>query len=80
MKDPVDGEVEQLLINGQKIAAIKLVRERKGFDLKAAKEYVEGVAARMPPGSVPASHSGTLFVGLVVVLILALTWWLMRSP
>ena len=79
MRDPVDGEVEQLLISGQKIAAIKLVRQRKGLDLKASKEYVEGVAARMPPGSLPARRSGAGVGCLVVVLVLALIWWFTRS-
>lgn len=38
--DP-DFEARQLVQNGHLIEAIKLVRERKGLDLKAAKAYVE---------------------------------------
>jgi len=39
-KDP-DFDVRQLAQSGRLIEAIKLVRERKGLDLKAAKAYVE---------------------------------------
>jgi ribosomal protein L7/L12 len=34
-------KVQQLLANGQKIAAIKLVRQSTGWSLSAAKDYVE---------------------------------------
>jgi ribosomal protein L7/L12 len=40
---PVDvqNQVDQLIFEGQKIAAIKLVRETTGWSLRVAKEYVE---------------------------------------
>jgi ribosomal protein L7/L12 len=37
----VQGQVEQLIFEGKKIAAIKLVRETTHYSLKTAKEYVE---------------------------------------
>lgn len=36
-----DHDVRDLVANGHLIEAIKLVRERKGLDLKAAKAYIE---------------------------------------
>ena len=77
-RDPVDPEVEQLLIAGKKIDAIKLVRARKDFDLREAKDYVDRVAARMPPGSLPARGSLGTIGCLSVILLLILVWWLMR--
>lgn len=49
-RNPIDPEVERLLIARQKIEAIKIIRAQKGLGLKEAKEYVEAVADRMPPG------------------------------
>lgn len=37
-------ELKQLLAEGQKLEAIKLLRSESGMDLKAAKEYVEALA------------------------------------
>lgn len=34
-------KVQELMANGQKMAAIKLVRQSTGWDLRAAKDYVE---------------------------------------
>ena len=77
-RDPVDGEVERLLISGQKIAAIRLVRERTGADLKAAKEHVEAVASRLPPGTLPPRKviSGPGCLAAVVVIVIL--WWFLR--
>lgn len=40
-RDGTDQELRQLVNAGQLIEAIKLAREQKGLDLKAAKAYVE---------------------------------------
>ena len=44
-KASVDDEVAELMISGQKIEAIKLVRESTGMGLAEAKEYVEQLEA-----------------------------------
>lgn len=43
----VDMEVQQLVLNGQKIKAIKRVRMLTGAGLKEAKEYVDALSSRM---------------------------------
>lgn len=45
--DDVPEELQDLIYAGQKIAAIKLVREKKGCDLKEAKDRVDAVQARL---------------------------------
>ena len=44
-------DVERLIMEGHKIAAIKLYREIHGVGLKSAKEAVEEMARNLPPGS-----------------------------
>ena len=63
----LDREVEPLLRAGRKIEAIKLVRERTGLDLAAARQYVE----RSHPAAAPTSTSTKSAVGCVTVLIIA---------
>lgn len=43
-----EGEVRALLGGGQKIEAIKLVRERTGMGLKEAKDYVDRLEVNAP--------------------------------
>ena len=54
-----DAELQQRIQAGEKIAAIKLVRERTHLGLKEAKDYVEalerGEAPQPPPLASPAS-------------------------
>jgi len=45
--DDVPHELQDLIYAGQKIAAIKLAREKMGWGLKEAKEQVEKVEARL---------------------------------
>ena len=68
----LDAQVIQLLNDGQKIAAIKLVRERKGIGLKEAKEYVE----RFPSADAPASLVRTLVFWAILVAIGVAIWQL----
>jgi ribosomal protein L7/L12 len=42
----MDDEARTLLAKGQKIVAIKLVRERTGWGLKEAKDYVDELEKR----------------------------------
>lgn len=55
-KEVNDDELMQLVSQGNKIEAIKLVRERTGAGLKEAKDYVEGLMSDRPAPlpSVPA--------------------------
>lgn len=78
-RDAIDPEVERLLIARQKIEAIKLVRARKGLGLKEAKEYVESVAERMPPGTLPPPRRPGAVGWLAILAGLLLAWWLLRS-
>ncbi len=44
----LDGEIRQLLTQGQKIEAIKRVRQVTGWDLTKAKHYVEALSNASP--------------------------------
>ena len=79
VRDPIDPEVERLLIAREKIEAIKFVRQRKGLGLKEAKEYVEAVAGQMPPGTLPPPARIGSVLWLVLLAALLLVWWLARS-
>lgn len=61
----LDAEVDALLQAGQKIEAIKLIRERTGLDLAQAKKYVE----RLQPAGVPPYGGHKSAIGCMVVLI-----------
>ncbi|QDU59287.1 hypothetical protein Pan216_01150 [Planctomycetes bacterium Pan216] len=75
--DPVGQEVLDLLREGRKIQAIKLVREHTGAGLKEAKEAVEAIAAKHgiePPSSQGCAASAIfvaicIAIGIVVALI-----------
>ncbi len=60
----IEAEVGALLASGNKIAAIKRVRELTGMGLKAAKDYVESLpsvpldAARRAAGGAPVDSGG----------------------
>jgi len=54
-----DDEISRLARSGQKIAAIKLMRERTGMGLREAKEAVEAIAAGAPlPEEAATTGSG----------------------
>src|SRR5688572_16527808 len=61
----LDQEVEGLLETGNKIEAIKIVRERTGLDLAQAKKYVE----RLQPPDVVPSPKYKSAIGCMVALI-----------
>ena len=75
-RDAIDPEVERLLMARQKIQAIKFVRERKGLGLKEAKEYVEAVGRRMPPGTLPPPMQIGIRTWLLLLTAILLGWWL----
>jgi RNA polymerase subunit RPABC4/transcription elongation factor Spt4 len=50
--DTLDVDVRALLAGKRKIDAIRLVRERRGDDLKSAKDYVESLALTSPGGTI----------------------------
>jgi hypothetical protein len=62
-----DAEIRDLLVAKNKIAAIKLVRERQGLGLKEAKAYVERLAVDQGISSGPAQVSTG--VGCAVILL-----------
>lgn len=79
---PLPPEAAQAMARGNKIEAIKLVREHTGLGLKEAKELVEAheetrprpgrkAAAPGAPGEVPrSSGAGGLAIGVVVLAAL----------
>jgi len=76
--DAVDPEVAQLLQAGNKIGAIKIVREKTGMGLKEAKDHVESLqrtgAVRMPPGFGEQRPTNPLAMIVAVVVVLAIAW------
>jgi hypothetical protein len=79
----LQADVRSLLGQGQKIAAIKRVREETGTGLRDAKTYVEAIEAGLqplPPAARPTgSPSGAPAVIWVAVLLalvgLVASWW-----
>jgi hypothetical protein len=61
----LDAEIDALLQAGQKIEAIKLVRERTGLDLAQAKNYVE----RLHPSDRASDGGNKSAIGCAVILI-----------
>jgi hypothetical protein len=80
---PVDEDVRQLVISGQKIEAIKLVRERRHIGLKESKEYVEAIEAGLDPALRPqvttitpnAIMTWLFYLALVAAIIYAAMRW-----
>lgn len=75
------GELEQdvlaLLKQNQKIAAVKLVREKLNCGLKEAKDAVETVARKhdLPDGTIKAGCSGMiLLAGLIPTVLAGMAW------
>jgi len=46
-QSPLDQQMQELIVQGRKINAIKLYRERTGVGLKEAKEAVDSLEAQM---------------------------------
>lgn len=79
---PLPPEAAQAMARGNKIQAIKLVREHTGLGLKEAKDLVEaheeasprtghGAAVPGAPGEVPrSSGAGGLVIGVLVLAVL----------
>lgn len=81
--EPLPAPVMQALQQGNKIEAIKLLREQTGLDLQAAKEMIdaaEGSAADkrtgLAPGEVP--RSGALGWLVVFVVLAAIAYYFSR--
>jgi len=85
--DRLPPEAEAALARGRVIEAIKIVRNLEGIDLKAAKQRVDavrrakgGVAGATGVGFAgPAERRGAAGLVFVVVVILALAWWVMAG-
>ena len=71
-------EVIAALERGQKIEAIKLLRELKGIGLKEAKEAVDDYAPERQPGGVSVvqsgGHGGIFWLLGLLVLGVAVAW------
>ena len=84
----MDEEVRRLMQVGEKIQAIKLVRQQTGYDLARAKGYVEALHAGLdplqvaPPPPMPAiQRPGGVGVAMVLLIIAGAAiglWLLMR--
>lgn len=78
-------QVRDLIAQGQKIEAIKLVRQQTGSGLKDAKAFVEAVergqAPPIPTAAVgqPQTAGCALFVAILLGLIAAMFAYFMRS-
>ena len=70
--DDGDQEILALLREGQKIAAIKLYREREGVGLKEAKDAVEALAARHDIAPQRAGCAAAILAVLSALLATAL--------
>ena len=70
--EDVPQELQDLIFAGQKIQAIKLAREKKGWGLKEAKEQIEGIEAKLRercPDRFTASASGSGCLGVVLAAV-----------
>jgi ribosomal protein L7/L12 len=77
--DDVPRELQDLVYEGRRIAAIKLAREKMGWGLKEAKEKVEEVAARLAELS-PEAFAAQKRGGCMSVIVFALALGLMAYP
>jgi hypothetical protein len=79
-----DADVTALIAQGQKIAAIKLVREKTHCGLRDAKDYVEALQAGratavptaappIPPGGTPALAN--LIRWMLLLAVVLVVWW-----
>lgn len=85
--DGLPPEAEAALLRGRVIEAIKIVRHVEGIGLKEAKERVDAVRRSRRGGAGasgvgfagPAERRGAAGLVFVLVVILALAWWVMVS-
>ena len=81
---PLPGNVTEALQRGNKIEAIKRLREQTGLGLKEAKDAVEMAATLHPqpddlsPGQVRSSGGGIWWAAVVLGLAFLLGYWLLR--
>ncbi len=84
---PLPAPVVQALQQGNKIEAIKLLREHTGLDLKEAKDMVEaspyasssaGRQTGLAPGEVPRSRNHLVWI-IALVVLAALAYHFLRS-
>ena len=76
--EDVPREVQDLLFAGQKIQAIKLLRDQTGAGLKEAKEQADKLDAllrQMNPSQMPAQAKGCVSVIAVGLLLGAAATW-----
>jgi ribosomal protein L7/L12 len=77
--------IQEALFAGRKIEAIKLFRELTGAELKEAKDFVDGLEARLrkeEPERFAKTTAGGGSGGALIAIVLgaaalALVWWLL---
>ena len=70
--ESIPKDVQDLIYEGRKIEAVKLVREQTGLGLKEAKEKVEAYHSRMQgmfPNALPAQKKGAGCASVIVLLV-----------
>ncbi len=72
----LEGQIQELLRNGRKIQAVKLVREETGVDLKEAKEAVEAVAKKHGIAAKGSGCAPVVLLGVGLSVFAAV--WLVR--
>ena len=73
---PLDDALRQLLMQRNKIAAIKLYRDHHaGASLLSAKEYVERLQAALPAGSVGKGGTCLLLLCLLLAFVASMAFW-----
>jgi ribosomal L7/L12-like protein len=71
MNDAVKEQIRSLLLQGNKIEAIKIYREATGLGLKESKDAVELIESELRgSGQLPAKTKSGCFALLILILIL----------
>jgi hypothetical protein len=73
-------DAREMAWQGHKIKAIKLVRDKTGWDLKKAKDFVESPAFGVPVTTKTSSASSGLGCLLLVLILVGGAIWWVKSP
>jgi len=70
-KPALSSEVIEAIERGNKIEAIKLLRESTGLGLKEAKDIIDAYEDNRPAGSQPMRRGDSTNGGIIIVIVLA---------